>query len=175
MTEDRKSTLDPRFDSAFQRHGMSAAPTAVPREPIGLPPTASTPNAWSFPAFQRPEGSTPSDAWLLSEERDDESTGGLDELFDEEIDAVIEPSRRMSFWEIAILVVGIGLVVGGAAAVWSGMGLFFVGFNTGTPQSLQDAQLRQLGITVGPSVIAVGLATLVGLLFLRAVKAGATR
>lgn len=170
MTEDRKSTLDPRFDSAFQRHGMSAAPTAVPREPIGLPP-APNPLRSHRPA----EGSTPSDAWLLSEERDDESTGGLDELFDEEIDAVIEPSRRMSFWEIAILVVGIGLVVGGAAAVWSGMGLFFVGFNTGTPQSLQDAQLRQLGITVGPSVIAVGLATLVGLLFLRAVKAGATR
>ena len=174
MTDNPVPEVDPRYDAAFQRNGAgttgpsrirtAAAVRPDPRGGIGLPPAGA---ASRLVPSREP--------WTLSEI--DGEGSPLPPPFEPEHDEVepAAPSGRVRGWEIGILVTGVVLVVAGVAGLVWGMDLYYGTMSTAEPSDFSQLRARQVALAIGPAVVGVGVAALVGLLFLRAVGARRAR
>ena len=168
---DDASKFDPRFDPAFQRGYDGPPPAAAPQrtlrrsrsdsppEPIGLPPQYS---ALEQPVFaERPSEFLQPDA--TGRRADDRVARELLEL---ESDLEDAPRARNPFLAI-LAVVGVLLIAGSVAFLMNLEGLI-------EGASMQGSQTvfyyLQAVIYGAPMLIALGLATLIGVLFVYAVR-----
>lgn len=170
---DDASSFDPRFDPAFQRGYDGPTPTSSPArssrrsrsdsppQPIGLPPQYS---AVEQPVVsQRPsEFLQPSPADRRAEDRRAEDRAALLEL--EAEDAPRGPNPFL----LALLACGALLVISGIALLSQFQSIMDSQPQNGFPQSVY--YFMQVVTYGAPLLICLGLATLIGVLFIYAVR-----
>jgi len=161
MTDNRTPEVDPRYDPAFQRHG-SGAPAAAAR------------TRWADPVPVRAERVHPAEE-MIPPPPDGIEQLGLVVADDQDADVEIQGAPAARRWELAILVTGIVLVVGGLSLGSWAMRLNFTGYSVTGDEVPVEFILSQFGYQVAPALVMVGVASLVGLLFLRAARAGGRR
>ncbi|HEY5223874.1 MAG TPA: hypothetical protein VIJ18_12610 [Microbacteriaceae bacterium] len=169
----RAQALDPRFDPAFQRGyrpgaARPEAPDAVTQVPTsdrvaqGAAPFSSPP-----PATRPPEGRQPEEAIPTGVPVDDSASTPSDGQ--EGHETPLHASRANPYLR-ALWIIGIGCVVAGIALqLWAQTEAVNVSYDPqgGVPL---NAVLLNLAYSVGSPLITTGLATVVGLLFLLAVR-----
>jgi len=168
---DDASKFDPRFDPAFQR-GYDGPPPAVapqrtlrrsrsdsPPEPIGLPPKYS---AVEQPVF----GERPSELLQpeVSSRRADDRVAR--ELLELELELEDAPRGRNPFL-VTLAIIGVLLILGSIAFMMNLEGLI----EKATMQGSQTIFYYMQAILYGaPLLMTLGLATLIGVLFVYAVR-----
>lgn len=179
MTDIPTDTVDPRYDPAFQRNGSSAFAGDRPQSRDAIEVTGpdlagsdfTVPDLGGLGLVEPPlvEPSLIEPDITDQVDTDSDPVGEVDELMSD------DPPRRHLSWQVAILVVCTGLVLGGLVAVYWGIDLYYGVMSTAEPTDVGELRARQIAITVGPFVVGVGLAGLVGLMLVRAMLSGRSR
>jgi hypothetical protein len=172
MTDDRMRGLDPRFDAVFQRGSGSSRADVVPDDgALRLAALAQRPDsAWSLSERSESKGAQrPGAPGFPSEERNDEAKDTLDDVLDEftEIDPEPPASRR---WELTILIVSLALIAAGLVLSWWWVHASFGGYSFSGPGIPVEFIIMQISNQIAGPMITIGIAALVGLLFLRAIR-----
>lgn len=169
--DDRKARIDPRYDPAFQRgyrgevrRSLQARPGRG--EPASTPPPSKITHA-PAPAIPKVDRSEPEPGDAIV---DDDSSVDDSNIDDAHADVHLMPPPRMNPYVVALWVIGIALSVGGVVLQWWAQmsqvsGAFSV--QNGVPLRVL---LISLANTVTGPMITVGLATIVGLIFMLAVR-----
>jgi hypothetical protein len=173
--ETSDSSIDPRFDPAFQR-GYRPEPDivttaqqppvrmpAVLRPASGIRENAPAERASEDASVEPPGGAEPT--------ADGEPQGTEPSPDDETPNVQLRPPRANPYLT-ALWIIGIGFVVVGIATqFWARTTIMSFSYQPGGGTSV-DAVLLNLTYSVGVPMITMGLATIVGLLFLLAVRHG---
>jgi hypothetical protein len=163
---DDASKFDPRFDPAFQRGYDGPVQPSVrrrpradsPPEPIGLPP--------QYSAVERPVLGDPLNDLLRRDDAERAESRAPREYSDNQDDDDIAPRGRNPFL-IILAMVGVLLILGSVALLMN-MDQIMQQANQNNPQPNYNLMLVvQLGT---PMLITLGLATLIGVLFVFAVR-----
>ena len=163
---DDASKFDPRFDPAFQRGYDGPVQPSVrrrprvdsPPEPIGLPP--------QYSAVERPVLADPtSDLFRREDARQRADRASLESTnFEDEEDAA--PSGRNPFL-IILAMIGVLLILGSVALL---MNMDQIMQRTSQSNSQYNYNLMLVLQFGTPMLITLGLATLIGVLFVYAVR-----
>jgi hypothetical protein len=145
MTDASQPRFDPRHDPLFQRGYDSAAPT---------PPAAAFPAASADPRDAATPARPEADARTYSHL-------GLLELG---LDAAETPWPRRNPYVRALWIIGVTLVVGGIGLAWQ-ITANSANINYSGGEMPFALILQQLSWTVIPSMVTVGIATIVALVF----------
>jgi hypothetical protein len=150
--------FDPRFDPAYQR-GFSGEVTASRRRAVtGAPsvaPAAAAPSSVAAPVVVTP-------AEPVEAEHSEHST---EEVESAPVTAVAAARIRLvSGWTISIAVVGVLLILGGG---W-GVNSLIESMSAADAGASANFYLVLFGVFASPLAVALGLACLIGLLFLGA-------
>lgn len=159
---DESSSFDPRFDPAFQRGYDGPAPQAAPRrrvakrtetppDPIGMPPVGG--------AYVRAP---------LAEPRPVRATPSAEGVVEDEI-VEVDAERRANPFLIVLAVVGVG-IAGVGAALLANMATIFEQANSAGPNNQYDFYYLQTIMWGAPMLVCLGIATVVGVLFVLAVR-----
>lgn len=173
MTDNRAPELDPRYDPAFQRHGSTAPPA----------PPAPERTRWADPVpmrVDRAHRAGHDDHGHPADERIGAPPDAPERIAPvtdgpAEHDTDPAPASRTRRWELAILITAVALIGGGVALGTFAVRLSFNGYTVTGNEIPIEYLIGQFGYQLAPPLIVVGLASLVGLLFLRAAAARGLR
>ncbi len=156
--------FDPRFDPAFQRGFAGEVTTTRRRGIAGAPSVTPAAGAPAAP----PSGVAP----LVEAPLDEPDPVEPADEVPPTLLAAPAAVRLVTPWTIAIAVVGVLLILGGAY----GINQLIEGLDSADQTSTTGFYVVLMGLFAGPLAIALGLACLIGLLFLGAVsKRGTTK
>lgn len=157
MTDEKR--VDPRYDPAFQR-GFEGSVTSALRKP----PAAVQRSSIVTPAAFRGATAAPEAA---PREVEPETEARVTAVASSAPEPAAIPDRRLSRnpFVVALVVLGLGMVAGGA--VWANQARMLVGSRGGAATDL-DYWFLQATVIGAPGMIVTGLAILAGVLFVAA-------
>lgn len=173
--DSREARIDPRYDPAFQRGFRGHVHRSVQVRP-GRGEGASRPEPVApaaAPPIQRPAPQPPPMNQPAPDAPEPKTDAGVDSN-DGHTHGDLMPPERLNPYVVALWVVGIALSVGGVTTQWWAQmsqvsGAFSV--QNGVPVRVL---LIGLANTVSGPMITVGMATIVGLIFMLALRRGNT-
>jgi hypothetical protein len=143
--------FDPRYDPAFQR-GFAVAPPSIAPSPLVERPPSVEP-VETTPVETTPVETTPAEIATPAD------------LFELDFPAPLAPLRGNP-WVIALWVVSAAMIVGGIGLQWQAQQFFMDGVGS----DATGYALQSLFSSIGPWFTLVGLAGVVGVMFLHATR-----